>query len=699
MTVEGLSKLFTFCLAAAGLAAAAFSGAVLPGPAAAFSAVLLAAIFVDPRALRRRCPRRLPETVILACLPLLALDYFLFARPLLVCAMHLLLAVSAVKLPLRDTARDHLVLYLVSFAQLLAAATMPPDLPFAGLFLFWLASAAGAFLLFELRKSLARAEASAHVRPLVSGAGPRVAALLWLSLGTAAAVLLAAAPLFLLLPRVPAPAQARQSGVPQPISGFSERVRLGEIGEIKTSAAVVMKVRLSEPPARLPAGLKWRGIALERFDGRSWSRGRNDRRELEAQGEYYKLQDFALGPALLTQTFLQEALATDALFAAHSVLAFSADLGSLRRDAADNFYTERPAAGKLRYSAVSDLTRPDPALIPSWAGEVPPSVRERCLQLPEGDPFVAEVARALTRRIPHPYFKAAAIERHLKTKYPYSLRMVEVPPEGDPVAAFLFDTRAGHCEYFASAMAVMLRHIGIPSRLVNGFHAGEYNRLADAWTVRRYHAHSWVEAYFPPYGWIEFDPTPAEPAQPLPALAGMIRGFGEAVDVWWSEDIVHYDFWKQYRMVAAARAGLSGAGRSARAAWTEVSPRAAEAALLAALLAAFVLLWKMRRPLWVRRAVRAARAVLPQGPKAAISGIYAEALARLRAEGRARRTSETPLEFAASLAGHPCAEAFGELTELYNRVRFGREGSPRDLEHARRLLRSLQAGQKKQDAE
>ena len=94
--------------------------------------------------------------------------------------------------------------------------------------------------------------------------------------------------------------------------------------------------------------------------------------------------------------------------------------------------------------------------------------------------------------------------------YRYSLELKGRPGSADPLAVFLFESRAGHCEYFATAMAVMLRQTGIPARLVNGFRTGEYNALGDAWVVRQYDAHSWVEAYFKPYGWIEFDPTPAQ---------------------------------------------------------------------------------------------------------------------------------------------------------------------------------------------
>ena len=89
----------------------------------------------------------------------------------------------------------------------------------------------------------------------------------------------------------------------------------------------------------------------------------------------------------------------------------------------------------------------------------------------------------------------------------YTLQLSRTVPH-DPLANFLFERKQGHCEYFASSMAVMLRTLGIPSRVVNGFRTGEFNDLTSQYVVRASNAHSWVEAYFPGYGWIAFDPTP-----------------------------------------------------------------------------------------------------------------------------------------------------------------------------------------------
>src|SRR2546423_5090616 len=136
-------------------------------------------------------------------------------------------------------------------------------------------------------------------------------------------------------------------------------------------------------------------------------------------------------------------------------------------------------------------------------------IRSTYLQLPPGlDPRIQEFAREITRKATTPFDKAVAIENHLRSRFAYTLNLTG-KPGGDPLAHFLFQTRAGHCEYFASAMIIMLRTLGIPSREVNGFLRGEYNDLAGDYIVRASDAHSWVEVYFPGTGWVAFDPTPA----------------------------------------------------------------------------------------------------------------------------------------------------------------------------------------------
>ena len=155
-----------------------------------------------------------------------------------------------------------------------------------------------------------------------------------------------------------------------------------------------------------------------------------------------------------------------------------------------------------------------------------------------------------------------AIENHLRTRYGYTLTLPQ-SVEKDPIANFLFERKQGHCEYFASAMAVMLRTLGIPSRVVNGFRSDEFNDLTANYVVRAKDAHSWVEAYFPGYGWQTFDPTPGGAAG-TPQGWNRLRLYVDAMASFWRDWIVSYDSSHQYVLGQAAVSGSRGLWDGAR---------------------------------------------------------------------------------------------------------------------------------------
>jgi transglutaminase-like putative cysteine protease len=109
-----------------------------------------------------------------------------------------------------------------------------------------------------------------------------------------------------------------------------------------------------------------------------------------------------------------------------------------------------------------------------------------------------------------PYDEATAIETYLRDHYTYTLSPPRTPSGRDPIDYFLFDSKMGYCEFFASAMGDMLRSLGIPTRLVNGFGPGQFDQSTNSYVVRGEDAHTWVESYFPTFGWIPFEPTPAQ---------------------------------------------------------------------------------------------------------------------------------------------------------------------------------------------
>jgi hypothetical protein len=136
---------------------------------------------------------------------------------------------------------------------------------------------------------------------------------------------------------------------------------------------------------------------------------------------------------------------------------------------------------------------------------------------------IQDLALRVTEGKDNPYDQATAIETYLRTNYQYTLTPTEPPTGADPLDYFLFNSKEGYCEYFASAMGDMLRSLGIPTRLVNGYGPGSYDEKLGRYVVKESDAHTWVEAYFPGYGWIPFEPTPDGTYFPIP------RGGGAAV--------------------------------------------------------------------------------------------------------------------------------------------------------------------------
>lgn len=714
MSFERYFKITSYALIGSGFAAAAASGGGSPVAAALFAAVFIASFRIDTAALRRRIPAWSPEVLAALYLPFFFVDARFLSRSFVAACVHLLLFAAAIKLLTRSGDRDTAQLYLVGFALLLAASGLTVHIVYGACLLVFVVSGVGALILYEMRRSHSAMEGAAGAQPLVPpkdsrGTGlelftPFPSGLFFVAtLGMAALILAVSVPIFLLLPRAGPGPQRRPAGATQFISGFSDRVELGRIGTIKQSDAVVMRVKIARPPESLTPDLKWRGFAFDRFDGRAWESTARAESPVPTQGRYYKLENLAQGTEWLNQTFFVEALSTDVVFAAHKALAVSQEVGALRRDSNENLRTGEHRHKKLRYSAISDTIRPDPGKISDFI-PIPRKILDTCLQLPAADPRIPELAKRAAGTAADRFSKARNVEEYLRRNYGYSLVLRGTPDGRDPLAAFLFDVRSGHCEYFASAMAILLRHLGIPSRLVNGFRAGDYNGIGGNWTVRQYHAHSWVEAYFPPYGWVEFDPTPAEPAHQRSELARFLSDLGETIDLWWWESVLNYDASKQIRLLnsmsgalEALRRGAKGMLENAAERFRRIPSRFAALAgagspgkgwiIAASILGAACLLgiWMKRRPV----AARIRRAFLGRDAKSAAVGFYAEALELLRSRGLRRVRGQTAMEFAASLGSKPCGGPLLRLTRMYYAYRFGTANTPFDRTEAQTQLRRL----------
>ena len=175
------------------------------------------------------------------------------------------------------------------------------------------------------------------------------------------------------------------------------------------------------------------------------------------------------------------------------------------------------------YQVVSGISTASPDKLRAAGTNYPDWIKDRYLQLPDTvTARVKELAAETVANVSNPYDKADAIEKLLRT-YKYN-QSISAPPAGqDGVDYFLFNVKEGYCDYYASAMVVMLRSVGVPARFAVGYTPGqpkqqnEQNDEGQMYRVLERNAHAWPEVYFPSYGWVQFEPTASEPLLARPA--------------------------------------------------------------------------------------------------------------------------------------------------------------------------------------
>ena len=621
---------------------------------------------------------------------------------------HLIVFLSAVKLLQDKKDRDWVFLYLISFFEVLLAAGLSFSPTFLGTLTLYLLCSVSTIIAFEIQKSkrsLAATETHLLVPPdsrifkrARARAGKRnveAHRLPFVALALLLMTFVLAVPLFLVAPRSGAAALTRSGGALTNFIGFSESVTLGEIGDLKRDNALVMHVRLEDGQ---PRGFRWRGVALDEFTGRGWRKSSEARRSTDKRNEkgFFQLGTTEALHSLKTQTVFLEPIESSVLFAAARPVAVQGDFPFVRVDGEGSMQTRRHDFERAIYKVLSDVTEPDASLLRSDSRPYP-AAYERYLQLPASlDPRIEGLANAIVvnAHARNRYDEAKAIEAHLQQEFGYSLQMRA--GGSDPLADFLFNVKTGHCEYFSTAMAVMLRTRGIAARVVNGFLPGEYNDAAEAYTVRQSDAHSWVEVYFPEsQSWVTFDPTPAAgKTEPVSTgLAAQLGKYAEALELIWFQYVVGYDKQEQrslatsvsarvnqYRvsleeLIAGLRTSVSLHGRTL--ALIGFSVAAAPLILFAAI--------RVRRFGW-----RLALTFRKQQTRPETSAVmfYQRLLALLERRGMQRNPDLTPLEFASALNLQPALA----ITRAYNRVRFGGQKlSPSDQHEIERTLKELEA--------
>jgi hypothetical protein len=675
--VEQFFQVSLLGLLASGFLALAFSG-FLDTITIALTALGLAIrglALTSPEATRWRMPSSLANALTLAYIGFYPLDYMYLSREFIPATVHLICFLSVVRILSSSTNRDYFFVKLLAFLEILAATLLSANISFFVFLLLFVVFGVATLCCSEIRRAGHRQKRIATPRLSFHRRLATLTALVTL------AITLMTAGLFVLLPRTAR--AAFRSFVPEKyhITGFANEISLGQIGRIQQSTTPLVHVRIENVSRHLP--LKWRGGALTQFDGRRWYNppGENKRIRVE-QGMGTLLADDDQRRQLETAQKLEytvriDALDADALFFAGIPEEIHINLRMLMRTPEGSYRTGLGTGYRAQYFARS--FRPETARVPYTPTPLTPDQRTELLLLPQVDHRIIELARTLDPGGSVPE-RAKVFERYLRSQFTYTTDLLDRDVK-DPLAHFLFDRKSGHCEYFASAMAVMLRAVHVPARVATGFQSGVYNPMTGWHVLRASDAHSWVEVWSPGEGWLTFDPTPpnnSPQGKPWSTLALYL----DAAEMWWQRWVVDYDIEHQIYLASRFEHSARAWNRIASPDFGGLLPNVSKAVdtgkrmapILGLLLIAVAVLWYLA-PAAVEsiRRFGHARKIRTRGAGASDAALlYLRMLSILRRRGYEKPAWLTPAEFARVLPpSSPMSNLVDEFTALYHELRYG----------------------------
>ena len=304
-------------------------------------------------------------------------------------------------------------------------------------------------------------------------------------------------------------------------------------GAIELGPDLVMQVASTRPEY-------WGTQVFDRYTGQGWMSSSSETTRLESNDERLAQTTLYEGRVDIEQRFRMLVGRSNSLFAATSPVKLSLPANADHFGILDDMTSLKsliPMRVGQQYAVVSSVSIASAAELRGAGTDYPVWVRHY-LQLPEptgpraaatGLRRVQTMARRVAANAATPYDAADAIEEYLRG-FKYDIKVASPPPDRDAVDWFLFTTKQGYCDYFASAMAVMARSVGIPSRVVSGYNTGYLNPETGFYDVRQENAHSWPELFFPKYGWVRFEPTPSQPASLRPETAPIAASPADSVD-------------------------------------------------------------------------------------------------------------------------------------------------------------------------
>jgi transglutaminase-like putative cysteine protease len=636
--------------------------------------------------------------------------FFLTGKPLLDLAVEFAAALQVVRLATRRGAAHDQQVIVLALIHLIAGTVLGSGLGYGLCFLGFVAVAPGALVLSHLRREVeGNYRQGARDRTGLPVDVPRILrsrrvvgrSFLLVMSSLAVPILLFTGLLFLIFPRVglsflllnPARGGLKIS--------YSDKVDLGSVGKLRDDPSIALRIDIPDLPTPPPdrVTLYLRGTALDAFDPRGvWARTNVDRKPAlrdrtmiyierppeKATDRLLKIDREPFDPPVL---FIPPgAVAMEVRSRAEATLIGSGQLQIDRGPEGEFRYRSQDERG-MHYE-VYVARNPTPLNVPLTRED-----RARYLALPQLPDRIGELAQRWVAGKNTPQEKARAIEDHLRTEFRYD---TSNPSGGTalPLDHFLFESRRGHCEFYSTAMAVMLRQVGVPSRNVTGLLGGEYNRFSRNYIVRQRESHSWVEAYIDGAGWLTFDPTPPADAAPKNEVRGafaLLRDIIEASSQRWDRHVVGYNISQQISLLQQFRSLTRGTNQSLPA---SLQGRGALVGVALLLIGAGVAAYLLRNKRW-RRPTRPTRPGAQRNQQAGEAAqLYEQLDAALTQQGLSRPQGTPPLRHALSpqVKAHALGPEIEQLTRIYLDIRFGgaqlSEEERRAVEQRIKLLRT-----------
>jgi hypothetical protein len=476
--------------------------------------------------------------------------YFLLSVPLIDLVTWFLVFIMYSRMIFKSELNDYLFGYLIAIVCILLGALFTKSISFAIIFFGFYLVLCWSLIFYNMMVERAGSHSPPDLFKTIGNNETAGTALFGLSASLILLSMVLTAAIFITFPRLGLNF-FKINSASSPVSGFTETVTIGDVGKIKENDTVVMRVEYqrNNKSFRPTEKILWRGVVLNHYDGYRWSSTVGNTwtaRNHQGAGTYV-MSPGAI-ESLVTQHIFMEPFESNVIFTHGIPLFVDGNFHKIMLDqnyvlrtgsswnGAKNFIFESDI-GDSRKSFKMSLPEPDVDVFPKQFLQLPPLSRK-----------FTNLALELTRNHSTPLAKANQVYQYLHDEFGYTLDM-ETSQKETALDHFLFTRKEGHCEYFATAMAVLLRVVGVPTRIVNGFTGEEWNDLGNYLIVRQKHAHSWVEVHLPGKGWVVFDPTPTDPSLSSQAEPSAFSRSLDMMRLNWQRYVVRYSVGDQIQIL------------------------------------------------------------------------------------------------------------------------------------------------------